>query len=175
MPKKRAVMFLGWVGRNAAIILAGLLLVVIGLAIWNAALYSQLRGTRSQLSGIEIARIVEARAADRNEVTQCRTSLPFIKSFQTLTESVRANLRQQAAANERIAKTENDPTIVRTRERLAEQARMRADNLIDLPNRTKKFCNDLEKRLRAALVAKYGSKLRQLEREEGVARRSDGT
>lgn len=148
MPRKRALIVLAWVGNHARIILTGMLLALIGLTIWNVTLYRDLNATRSSLSGIEIARIVEARAADRNQVTQCRAAIPFIKSFQTLTEAVRANL---------IARGEKD------------QAR----NLIDLPSRNQKFCDDLARDLRAALVKKYGDKLAQLEREEGASRRED--
>ncbi|HSE43746.1 MAG TPA: hypothetical protein VLA89_00300 [Gemmatimonadales bacterium] len=173
MPRKRARLFLAWVGEHAVIILTACLLAMIAGAVWNLYLYAELRHTRSSLTGIEIARIVEQRSQDRNQVTQCRTSIPFIRSFQVLTESVRTNLRQSATLNRRLAMSETSPALKRARLRLVALNEAKAKALVDLPNRNQAFCDKLKRDLRAELVRKYGDKLIQLEKEERQSQGDD--
>lgn len=173
MPKKRALIVVNWFGRHASVIMPLLAFGALAIGIWTIILYTKLEDQQSRLSGIEIARIVEQRASDRNTVIRCNTSIATVRIANILLGTVKTDLLQRAAANRKLSLVETNPTLKATRIKAAVQAERKAGKLHLFPKVTKKQCDDLRDRLRAELVFKYGAKLRQLEKEERRSQRSD--
>lgn len=173
MPRKRAIMLVNWFGAHANVIMPLLAFGALAIGIWTILLYSKLEDQQSRLSGIEIARIVEQRASNRNAVIRCNSSIGTVRIANILLGTVKTDLLQRAAANRKLWRVEKNPTLKATRIKAAVQAERKAGKLHLFPKVTKKQCNELRDRLRAELVFKYGDKLRQLEKEERKSQRSD--
>jgi hypothetical protein len=173
VPRKRAIMVITFFGEYARIIMPILAFLVIALGVWNITLYRDLNDQGSRLSGIEIARIVEERSNNRNQVSRCRGSIRILQSFNTLVTSYRSDLRTRADTSRALARNDKPGRAHILRIRAADAADRKANALTVAPRITKATCNKLERRLRAELVVKFGPKLRQLEKEEARSRKSD--
>jgi hypothetical protein len=173
MPKKRAIMLVTWFGEHANIIMTGLAFCVVGFGIWSIYQYTVLRDAQSSLSGIQIARIVEERAANASRVRECKSSIAFVVTANTLISSYRQDLIERATANEILIKSSPDAKTKAVRVKAAKLAREKASKLTDFPERTLADCKELERLQDAGLREKYGDKLDELEEAERRSRSED--